>query len=182
MSLPHSLSPEERAQFDEQVERLTGSITYEAMPPIQFAMYPKDFDCWADLSDRKQFNERYIDSYNRLGNVAFGLSFLTIFHNIGLIGCIYLIIDGGPFVGIIFGYLIAILPLLSAVLDLEFKGIGRLLVRFNRQAQMVHCPTGGKRTGWFSTGPLSVAWRDAVPVIKRGSDPLYPTFPKWPAA
>ncbi len=74
MSLPHPLSPEERARFDEQVERLTGGITYVAMPPNRLAMYPEDFDCWADLSDKKQFNERYIDFYFVLSKIAFALN------------------------------------------------------------------------------------------------------------
>ena len=178
MSLPHPLSPEERAQFDEQVERLTGSITYEAMPPIRFAEYPEDFWLWADLSDKKQFNERYIDSYYMMSRVAFGLNFALFFHNMCLIGIIYFIVDGGPFIGAAFGYLVAFFPFLSVFLDLQFRGIGRFLFRFNRQTQMVHRANGGRRTGWFSTGPLSVAWRDAVPVIKRGSDPFY-IFPNY---
>ncbi len=84
MSLPHPLSPEERARFDEQVERLTGSITYEAMPPNRFAMYPEDFSDWGDISNKKQFNERYIDSYYMLSKVAFKLNYGIFFHNAAL--------------------------------------------------------------------------------------------------
>ena len=180
MSLPHPLSPEERARFDEQVERLTGGITYVAMPPIRFAEYSEDFNYWADLSDKKQFNERYIDSYNRLGNVAFAINMSFFMHNLGLILAIIIyfntwsiLLSIGLYIGVGMH-----LPL-NIWKFKRMGGVGEFIVRFNRQAQMVHRATGGKKNGWFSAGgPLSVAWRDAVPVIKRGSDPFY-IFPNY---
>ncbi len=171
MTLPHTLMPDERQIFDAKVNRLFG-LNYAPLPGPNTAMDPAEFEGWLLYDDDRQINERYIESRYRINSVIFGVNYASFFHNVAIFSTTLALLNDAPLNLSIFFYFCLSLPFYLFILDISIFGIGRYLVRFNRQAQMVHRPVGGRRLERFRTGPVSVAWRDARPIIQRGSIPM----------
>jgi len=134
------------------------------LPEITLAMHP-DAVCFGDdVSDKKQFNERYMESHVHEGMAASILYLAAMWFNVFLFGGIaaimYQLFNGvlelSDLILLPFAFACGFLPPYIA-----FKMASPHPIRFNRQAQMIHYPMS-------NTEVISLPWREAMPYIRMG--------------
>jgi len=149
------------------------------LPNITLAMNPDKVCFHDDISDKEQFNDRFIESRVHEGMAAFILYLAAMMHNVILLTiiatCTYEIINGELKV-VKFIILSAIMySVVSFWSYIAFKIASPYPIRFNRQAQMVHYPVS-------DTEVISLPWREAIPFTRlsrtaTGSHNLMLVFP-----
>lgn len=144
------------AAFQEVLQEWKDSKNYAPLMDIDIAMWPEAVAFANDISDREQFNERFIESRFGFQDIVEKAYLASFWHSFVFILCTttlpfhpeiwwgLLFIDAS--VALLFALLLRALTLPS----------GR--VRFNRQAQLVHYHWGREL--------ITVPWREVQPLVK----------------
>ena len=165
--------PKPTSTFEEMLAGLKRSPKWQQLPDISVAMWPDHASFADDLSDTNHFNERYIESRLSVGKAAFLLYLYSGGFLLGLAVTIWggydeiLRIFGLRHEGYEFSWAFFIVMLFTATLGVVILRLHPGVVRFNRQAQLVHIYYSHQsgRTGKVTTVP----WREAYPFTQFSS-------------
>lgn len=147
--------------FETQMETKRQNKEFSELPGLDISMWPEDVAFQDDLSDRRYYNEIFIEQRrDKASGLRFYMKILFFFHNVSILMAIDQLISGDSF-GFGDVMFLSFMPLMAWFFFLfEFlrSRVGGL--RFNRQAQMVHVGVMG--------GVVSLPWRDVKPFFNYG--------------
>lgn len=148
----------------ETLQDYSNDNTTIPLPEINLAMHPGQVCFGDDVSDKSQFNERFIESRVHEGMNAFVLYLAAMVHNVMFITIItlilYEIVNGTLDLFEVIGSLV-VYAVFSFGPSLAFKSAALYPFRFNRQAQMIHYPISDDKV-------LNIPWREAKPYMRLG--------------
>ena len=144
--------------FDQKISAMTQTFDYARLPDVDTAMWPKDVHFFDDISNKEQFNERFIETGSMSGRVAQIIYIFLIIFNLSLFLSIYCFIEENYFYGperniypATFGTMVWML-ILCWVCMIYFPP---LKIRFNRQAQLVHSSIIDHPLPWRYVQPIT---------------------------
>ncbi|WP_334051934.1 hypothetical protein [Burkholderia cepacia] len=163
-----SLQPPDAASFEKQIEALRTKSDHIGLPSITIAMWPPRVCFSDDVSDPHMFNERYIEPDFLRGQCLLIMYFFALAHNLTLAAFLYSLSSswGDPqrnnLVDLfqVSGTCLIFLFFYGFIFRLAAMGAISPSPRFNRQAQLVHVPSGHQI--------LHLRWRDVRPITKIG--------------
>ncbi|WP_322085454.1 hypothetical protein [Burkholderia sp. BCC1999] len=154
--------PNSTLTFEQMMANLKRHPKWQQLPDIRVAMWPNQVSFADDLSDRDQFNERYIESRLIVGKAAF---VLYLFSG-GFLMSLFVTIWGGYYEilrmwrghqgGFVFSWEFFIFMLFTGIVGTLLLRLKGGIVRFNRQAQLVHIYDGPNKA-------TTLSWREVYP-------------------
>ncbi len=150
--------------FDEMLANLKAAPDWQQLPDIRLSMSPQHVTFVDDVSDKKMFNERYMESHVFVGKMAFALygtcgAFVAT-STVLAIAITHDVLAKKSLGDIAFQYgIMVVFAVLMVALAYFFGRSEPACVRFNRQAQLVHIyQSPGKA--------ITAAWREVHPFTK----------------
>lgn len=155
-----NLSRESQDWFEAHLEKLRNDKRWIEVPGLEHSSMPEDVVFFDDLSDRDQFNGRYIESRVRLGAMRSVAKLMTGIFIVLLIVVVGDLFDKGIYIDDWGRWImISALAIYGFFVWLCLKDGYPNIVRFNRQAQMVHVILVS------SSKVESIPWRDVKPFL-----------------
>ncbi len=158
-----SIKPEPTIR-QETLRDYSNDSTTIPLPDINMAMHPSQVCFGDDIRDKKQFNERFIESRVHEGTNSFVLYLAAMMHNVMFITFVTLILNeilnGTLELFEVFGSVV-VYSIFFFGPYIVFKSAALYPFRFNRQAQMIHYPIADDKV-------LNIPWRQAKPYMRLG--------------
>ncbi|HIH2751411.1 hypothetical protein L3V59_36255 [Burkholderia aenigmatica] len=151
--------------FHDLMEKELSSKDNFRLPPIDVAMWPEDVFCAIDVSDPEKFNDQFIELPMEVRASGFEKFFWGA-HNGFALFCFSFMIFSEEKVDALFLYIISLVVFGSLICLFTFV-LGRragAVVRFNRQAQLVHVDKGDGNVA-------HIPWRHVQPMTCLGTRP-----------
>ena len=133
----------------ELLQRMGSKSKYSVLPPIDVAMWDEDVYLDTDISDSKHYNDVFIEPNVMPGLRSWTLQIALIGHNMMLSLLIIIFYEQGLKGLDVFTFLFYLVFLLVVLLFMFLKND---IIRFNRQAQMIHMTDGNSS--------ISFPWRE----------------------
>ena len=155
-----------KAYYQDKIREKTDDMAWMPLPGLDWALAPDWAVFYDDISNREQFNERFIESRVAIGGMASALKLFAFSFFFVVIFLIWGSVSGDLDFSDALGIGIAVVMVLTtgAFFIIALTHSRPAPVRFNRQAQLVHVTTLPKRE------VVTVPWREVQPFIHFSRD------------
>lgn len=156
----------DKAYYQDKIWEKTDDMAWMPLPGPEWALTPDWAVFYDDLSNREQFNERFIESRVAIGGMASALKLFSFMFFFLVVSFTWGGISGDIDFSDIWMVVIAVVSVLTLGLFfvISLTNSKPAPVRFNRQAQLVHVTTLPKRE------VITVPWREVQPFIHFSRD------------